>query len=41
MAKAVLPTRELMKGAADAGARAVQDRIVHRFLKALGPNGRS
>ncbi len=41
MAKAVLPTRELMKGAAESGERVCQERIIHRFLKVLGHNGRS
>jgi nanoRNase/pAp phosphatase (c-di-AMP/oligoRNAs hydrolase) len=41
MAKAVVPVAELLKGAGDApAARAVQDRIVQRFLRALEQSAR-
>jgi hypothetical protein len=39
MAKAVVPVREIMKGAGDSPTgRASQERIIQRFLKALGHN---
>jgi nanoRNase/pAp phosphatase (c-di-AMP/oligoRNAs hydrolase) len=42
MAKAVMPLRDLLEGAPDTGARAsCQDRIAERFLRALGPDGRT
>ncbi len=41
MAKAVLPLREFLKGSGEsASGRACQERIIHRFLKALGQNGK-
>jgi nanoRNase/pAp phosphatase (c-di-AMP/oligoRNAs hydrolase) len=41
MAKAVLPLRDFLKGAGDApSGRACQERVIHRFLRALGQNGR-
>jgi nanoRNase/pAp phosphatase (c-di-AMP/oligoRNAs hydrolase) len=41
MAKAVVPLKELLKGASEtSAARACQERIVHRFLRALGGNGK-
>jgi nanoRNase/pAp phosphatase (c-di-AMP/oligoRNAs hydrolase) len=40
MAKAVFPTRLLARGLEDSrGVRALPERIVQRFLRALGPNG--
>jgi nanoRNase/pAp phosphatase (c-di-AMP/oligoRNAs hydrolase) len=40
MAKAVFPTRLLARGPEDSrGGRALPERIVQRFLRALGPNG--
>jgi nanoRNase/pAp phosphatase (c-di-AMP/oligoRNAs hydrolase) len=37
MAKAVMPIREFMKGAGDSPTgRACQERVIHRFLRALG-----
>jgi nanoRNase/pAp phosphatase (c-di-AMP/oligoRNAs hydrolase) len=42
MAKAIVPIGELLKGAGDPPApRAVQDRIVQRFLKALDQHGKA
>jgi nanoRNase/pAp phosphatase (c-di-AMP/oligoRNAs hydrolase) len=41
MAKAVVPLREFLKGVPEGTGQAVQERIIQRFLKALGPNGRS
>jgi nanoRNase/pAp phosphatase (c-di-AMP/oligoRNAs hydrolase) len=42
MAKAVFPVDSLFPGAASAGSPAeTQDRIVQRFLRAIGTNGRS
>jgi hypothetical protein len=42
MAKAVFPVDRLFPGAASAGSPAeTQDRIVQRFLRAIGANGRS
>src|SRR5262247_163589 len=42
MAKAVFPVDSLFPGAASAGSPAeTQDRIVQRFLRAIGANGRS
>jgi nanoRNase/pAp phosphatase (c-di-AMP/oligoRNAs hydrolase) len=41
MAKAVLPLRDLLKGAADAApGRICQERVIQRFLKALGQSGK-
>jgi nanoRNase/pAp phosphatase (c-di-AMP/oligoRNAs hydrolase) len=41
MAKAVVPMRELMKGAGDSPTgRACQERIILRFLRALGQNAK-
>jgi len=41
MAKAVVPLRELLKGADEsASGRACQEHIIQRFLRALGPNGK-
>jgi nanoRNase/pAp phosphatase (c-di-AMP/oligoRNAs hydrolase) len=41
MAKAVLPADSLVRGGADGDPEACQDRIVQRFLRAIGANGRS
>jgi nanoRNase/pAp phosphatase (c-di-AMP/oligoRNAs hydrolase) len=39
MAKAVVPAREFMRGAAESSAgRACQERVIQRFLRALGPS---
>ncbi|HEV8436706.1 MAG TPA: bifunctional oligoribonuclease/PAP phosphatase NrnA [Methylomirabilota bacterium] len=41
MAKAVMPLREFLKGAGESPtARAYQERIIQRFLRALGENGK-
>src|SRR5262249_39917794 len=40
MAKAVLPLRDFLKGAGDTSGRACQERVIHRFLRALGSNGK-
>ena len=41
MAKAVVPLGELLKGADEsASGRACQERIIQRFLRALGPNAK-
>jgi nanoRNase/pAp phosphatase (c-di-AMP/oligoRNAs hydrolase) len=40
MAKAVLPLRDFLKGASDTSGRACQERVIHRFLRALGSNGK-
>jgi nanoRNase/pAp phosphatase (c-di-AMP/oligoRNAs hydrolase) len=41
MAKAVLPLRTLVAGEAQAAAGACEERIVQRFLRALGQNGKA
>jgi nanoRNase/pAp phosphatase (c-di-AMP/oligoRNAs hydrolase) len=42
MAKAIVPVAEMVKGAGDPPSpRAVQDRIVQRFLKALDQHGKA
>ncbi|HET7874817.1 MAG TPA: bifunctional oligoribonuclease/PAP phosphatase NrnA [Methylomirabilota bacterium] len=42
MAKAVIPLRDLIRGAAEAPlARVCEERIVQRFLRALGQNGKA
>ena len=42
MAKAVVPIREFMRGAGDSPTgRACQERIIQRFLRALGPTARA
>ena len=41
MAKAVLPADSLVRGGADGDPAGCQDRIVQRFLRAIGANGRS
>jgi len=41
MAKAVLPLKEFLKGSGESpAARVCQERIIHRFLRALGQNGK-
>jgi nanoRNase/pAp phosphatase (c-di-AMP/oligoRNAs hydrolase) len=41
MAKAVLPLRDFLKGTGEAPTgRACQERVIHQFLRALGPNGK-
>ena len=41
MAKAVVPLKDLLKGASDSPAgRVCQERIIQRFLRALGQNGK-
>jgi nanoRNase/pAp phosphatase (c-di-AMP/oligoRNAs hydrolase) len=42
MAKAVLPLREFLKGSGEsASGRVCQERIIQRFVRALGQNGKS
>jgi hypothetical protein len=41
MAKAVLPADSLVRGGADGDPAGCQDRIVQRFLRAIGANGRN
>jgi hypothetical protein len=41
MAKAVIPADSLVLGGADGDPAECQDRIVQRFLRAIGANGRT